>query len=420
MAANSSSPFPAQPARELPDYMPTRMVNAFVYCHRLFFYEWVEGLFGESADIVEGKLQHKRVDKAGVPLPSPQQLAAEAIETRAVTLSRDRLGVIAKMDLLEVEGGRITPVHSKRGKPYELDGSLRIWPADRAQLAVQAIVLRDNGYSVDEGSIFYAATRQRVRISLADGLIQEVEGAIRAAWALAKTGCIPLPLDDSPKCPGCSLNSICLPDETTNLSNAAQEIATGQLALFEEMPQLRKPPLKETRRLIAPRADLRPVYLNTQGLRVGRSGEVIQVKEKDAVRQEIRPIEISQLSLMGNVQVTTQVPQLLCECGIPVCYFSQGGWFSGITNGMADKKRLFTPVPVPSSFGVMVLSKTRAETCRREDPKPAHHDPARACRTARIGAVRNDRDGPARRDHCQFRGTSRNRGQRRSALFRSI
>jgi CRISP-associated protein Cas1 len=66
-------------------------------------------------------------------------------------------------------------------------------------------------------------------------VIEETEAAIRDAWALAETGRIPLPLDDSPKCPGCSLNSICLPGETTTLRNAAEE-DTGQLALFEEMP----------------------------------------------------------------------------------------------------------------------------------------------------------------------------------------
>ena len=339
MATLPISPFPVQPARELPDYMPARMVNEFVYCPRLFFYEWVEGLFQESADTVEGKLQHKRVDKGGKPLPSPEQLAEETLETRAVTLSSDRLRVIAKMDLLEVEGGCVTPVDYKRGKPYEVDGALQIWPADRAQLAVQAIVLRENGYRIEEGVIFYAATRQRVRVPLTPDVIDETEAAIRDAWALAETGRIPLPLDDSPKCPGCSLNSICLPGETTTLRNAAEE-DSGQLALFEEMVVPRKPPLKETRRLITPRADLRPVYLNTQGLRVGRSGEVLQVKEKDTLRQEIRPIEISQLNLMGNIQVTTQVTQLLCEAGIPVCYFSQGGWFYGITTGMAAKNVL--------------------------------------------------------------------------------
>ena len=39
MATLPTSPFPERPARELPDYMPARMVNEFVYCPRLFFYE---------------------------------------------------------------------------------------------------------------------------------------------------------------------------------------------------------------------------------------------------------------------------------------------------------------------------------------------------------------------------------------------
>jgi CRISPR-associated protein Cas1 len=91
------------------------------------------------------------------------------------------------------------------------------------------------------------------------------------------------------------------------------------------------------RRLIAPRDELRPVYLNTQGLRVGKSGEVLQVREKDELKQEIRIGEICQLSLMGNVQLSTQAVQTLCEAGVPICYFSQGGWFYGITSGLNSK-----------------------------------------------------------------------------------
>src|SRR6266511_2449879 len=35
---------------DLPDLLPVRMLNEFVYCPRLFFYEWVEGVFIESVD----------------------------------------------------------------------------------------------------------------------------------------------------------------------------------------------------------------------------------------------------------------------------------------------------------------------------------------------------------------------------------
>ena len=47
---------------ELPPYLPARMLNEFVYCPRLFFYEWVEGVFVQSADTVDGAYRHTRVD----------------------------------------------------------------------------------------------------------------------------------------------------------------------------------------------------------------------------------------------------------------------------------------------------------------------------------------------------------------------
>ena len=59
---------PEPDARRLPDYLPARMVNEFIYCPRLFFYEWVEGVFRENADTVEGKAQHRRVDAKAAKL----------------------------------------------------------------------------------------------------------------------------------------------------------------------------------------------------------------------------------------------------------------------------------------------------------------------------------------------------------------
>jgi CRISPR-associated protein Cas1 len=128
-----------------------------------------------------------------------------------------------------------------------------------------------------------------------------------------------------------------LPGETNALLVPALE-ADDQLMLFSsETAPPKKPPQSEVRRLVTPRSDLRPAYLETQGLRVGKSGEVLQVKEKDALRQEIRMGEISQLNLMGNIQISTQAVQSLCESEVPICYFSQGGWFYGITTGMNTK-----------------------------------------------------------------------------------
>jgi CRISPR-associated protein Cas1 len=319
----------------MPDYLPARMVNEYVYCPRLFFYEWVEGVFRESSDTLEGSAQHKRVDKEGGDLPAAED-APEDMKTQAITLASERWRVIAKMDVVQIEDGYACPIDYKRGRPAESGDGPAMWPADRVQIVLQALILRESGYRCNEGMVYYRGTNQRVRLPITDDLIREAEDAVAKAWETAKLGIIPAPLVDSPKCPGCSLNAICLPDETNALEMTGSD-DDGQLPLFASGVLPRKPPHRELRRLIVPREDRKPVYLNTQGLRVGKSGDVLQVKEKDAVRQEVRLNEVCQVSLMGNVQISTQAIQSLCSAEVPVCYFSQGGWFYGITSGLTTK-----------------------------------------------------------------------------------
>lgn len=324
----SALPIQIEAKRELPDYLPARMVNEYVYCPRLFFYEWVEGLFAESVDTVEGSIQHGRVDAKATELPEASELP-QSIHSRSVTLSSERLHVIAKMDLVEVDNGAVTPVDYKHGRPRDSKDGIELWPADRAQLAVQAIVLRENGYRCDEGIAYYRKTGQRVRVRFDEALMAEVERHILEAWGLAEAGNIPAPLVDSPKCPSCSLAGICLPDETWRAAEENEE--PQQLALFD-IPK--KPLRREVRPMVTPRGELRPLYLNSQGVKVGKSGGVLQIKDKEKLVQEVRIGEICQVNLMGNVQVTTQAVQALCEAEIPVCYFSMGGWFYGITTGL--------------------------------------------------------------------------------------
>jgi len=348
--APAPATFDLPAARDLPDYLPARMVNEFVYCPRLFFYEWVEGVFRESADTLEGAAQHKRVDARPTSLPDPNPQPAtpkpadEILHARSVTLSSERLRVIATLDLVEAQGHTATPVDYKHGAPLDGKTGLAMWPQDRVQIALQAIVLRENGYQCDEAVVFYQKTRQRVRIPVDDALIAEAEDAVARAWSLAAYGVIPAPLEDSPKCVGCSLNTICLPDETNALISGRGVDSALQLGLFD--PPARKPPASEglssepkpeIRRLMTPRDDLRPLYLNTQGLRVGKSGEVLQIKDKDKIVQEARIGEINQVNLLGNIQISTQAVQTLCEAAVPISYFSMGGYFYGITTGMNTK-----------------------------------------------------------------------------------
>lgn len=326
---------------ELPDYLPARMLNEYVYCPRLYFYEWVEGVFAHSADTVEGALRHEKLGEKPQPLPAPDA-SVERIHARSVTLTSDVHHLIASIDLVEGEGDHVLPVDYKRGAPRERDDVLEAWPADRAQVCVQALILRDNGYRCDEAVLYYNATKQRVRVPVDDALVAETLDALEQARTVAVNGVIPSPLADSPKCPGCSLVGICLPDET----RAAMEWRDAspdeslQLGLFDAAPSdvvSMAAVDDEVRRLIPARDDLRPLYVTGYGFTVGKSNDVLHVKEKGQLVQEVRVREISQVSVFGSVSLTAGAVQVLCDSERPVAHFSMGGWFYGLTQGLGLK-----------------------------------------------------------------------------------
>src|SRR6266568_457402 len=360
-----------------PQQIPARMLNEFVYCQRLFYYEFVEGVFVESADTLRGGAIHQRVDSGTGALPKAkrkseadkpkevegttgdaaqsasketesQNTQPETIHSRSVQMGSERLGVVAKMDLVETKAEKedlftaleVCPVDYKAGAPKEGEEANELWDTDKMQLGLQALILRDNGYVCNEGIIYYRATKQRVRLpitlELENWILQNIAEAKRVI-----TGPIPAPLIHSPKCVRCSLAPVCLPDETRMLAQTMVkvDVSVGEktgtpTTESEDSKQVAGEP---PRRLIAARDDTRPLYLNTPGYRVGCKDEVLQVKDKDKLIEEVRMRDVSHVALFGNIQISTQAIQSLCEQEVPVTYFSMGGWFYGITRGHAMK-----------------------------------------------------------------------------------
>lgn len=281
---------------------------------------------GEAGKVSSNKSDQRDQIVASVPAVGAE---VKTVHARSVMLSSERLGVIAKMDLIEATGNRVTPVDYKRGRPrYDSDGGLSAWPPERVQIALQVLVLRDNGYECDGGVLYFNQTRQRVAVPIDEALLDLTRQAVRGARALTREPQLPPPLVDSPKCPRCSLVNICLPEETRRLvSVQMSSSAVGDPAL-------------RVRPLTTARDTRRPLYLNTQGVRVGRQGEVLQVRQDKKLLQEVRLREINQISLLGNVQITTQTVQTLLDLGIPLLYFTMGGWFYGATHSLGHKNIL--------------------------------------------------------------------------------
>ncbi|MEM7600702.1 MAG: CRISPR-associated endonuclease Cas1 [Verrucomicrobiota bacterium] len=337
------------------DPIPSRMLNEFVYCQRLYYYEFVEGVFLHNADTRKGKAVHSRVDrqKSGA-LPSEKRKnqkkpkdaetepdsPPEMIHSRSVSLGSDALGVTAKLDLVEVRQREddlfseitVCPVEYKVGSPREDDdGSPTLWDSDKIQLGLQILLLRENNYECDEGIIFYRGSRQRVRLAMTGEIENWIVDTIAQARRVAGSTEIPLPLIDSPKCVRCSLAPVCLPDETQMLG-----IDRGDSAA-EDPDATTKNEADPPRRLIAARDEKRVVYLNTPGLQVGVTGETLRITQKKELVEEIPIHNVLHLGLFGNIGLTTPGIRQLCRLEIPISYFSGGGWFYGQTHGLGLK-----------------------------------------------------------------------------------
>lgn len=317
--------------------LPVRMLNEFVYCPRLFHFMHVEGRWADNQYTVEGQAVHKRVDDLDHVLPdaksepstdgdparddaTPRKKSASddgdepPTITRSVSLSSATLGITAKLDLVSTVGDEAVPVETKRGRVP--DRPERSYEPERVQLMAQGLLLREHGYTCTHGFLYYRGSRTRVEIPFSDELERTTREWIAKARAAATSTTLPPPLEDSPKCNGCSLNGICLPDET--LALAAGAPAEGAT---------------EPRRLYPVRDEAMPLYVQEQGATVGKTSSSLVVRNREGELGRFRLIDVSQLVLCGNVQVTTQTAHLLCEAGIPIVYLSRGFWFYGVMHG---------------------------------------------------------------------------------------
>ncbi len=212
----------------LPELLPARMLNEFVYCPRLGFLEWVEGEFADNHFTEDGRYQHRRVDRKAGYLAAPA--GAEDAEdperpraARSVTMSAPLEGLIARMDVVEASGAEATPIDYKRGKVPDVPGGA--YDPERVQLCAQGLILRENGFTTSGGWLYFVASRRRVWVSFDAGLVELTREAARSFRRMADEGVRPPPLHHSPKCGGCSLSGICLPDEVDFLQGQAEEQA---------------------------------------------------------------------------------------------------------------------------------------------------------------------------------------------------
>ncbi len=355
-------------AHEDADLIPVRMCNELVYCPRLFHLEHVQGIFLHSADTIEGKGQHERARKRGTRLrvvDDPVDAAAIdelfAALPRRLALASERLGIRGEIDLVEVTPDEVIVVEAKHGRAPQRDDHrwhdhelpYKAWPADIVQVVLYIALLRDYGLPCNEARLVYRGSRERVAIPFTPELERFAHAVIARAREVALVDVPPAPLLDSPKCPGCSLHEVCLPDEHHALladqaqlaEHAAAERAAaalhtpdqfagqspGQPSAADPATTTDAPAHPHLRRIVAGADERAIVHVLSAGSTVRKEGDSLVVTDRRGGSDRFVLHDVAHLALFGPIHVTQPCLTHLLREGVAVSHHSGAGRLLGVT-----------------------------------------------------------------------------------------
>jgi CRISPR-associated protein Cas1 len=298
---------------------PARNVAEYAYCPRLFYLMEVEGIHLPSADTETGVSVHRRVDSPSAAKKDEDENRPKSV--RSLTLTSPQHRLTATLDLAEIQGTVAIPVEYRKGRPHYAtlapppddpgEGADPVldkaepWPTDRVQIGLQALLLREAGYDVHEGVIYYAAERRRLSVPIDAALLQDATTTLESARQCA-SGARPDPLVNDSRCPRCSLMPICLPDEI----NAQRSISGAE----------------EPRRIWPARADGVQVVAQQEGAKLGVRGASLRVTDRNGeLVRELPLANVASVALLGAVQISTQALTTLADRGIPLAFLSGAG-----------------------------------------------------------------------------------------------
>lgn len=211
--------------------VPLSALQHIQFCERQCALIHIEGLWAENRLTAEGRNLHERADSGESESRGPVRTA------RSLPLRSLRLGLTGRADVVEFhyEGSELTaaiPIEYKRGKA-KLDDS------DRVQLCAQALCLEEMlAIPVPAGALFYATPRRRTDVEFDAELRRITEDTVVRLHKLLEVGVTPR-VPRQPKCDGCSLFDLCMPEVTTACISASvwSERAISASLDVRQLPQ---------------------------------------------------------------------------------------------------------------------------------------------------------------------------------------
>lgn len=302
-------------ALPIADLIPVRALNQATYCPRLYFLQYVDAVVPINEHIEGGLFDHRRVNDPD--LANRTRKDGDTRSTRSATLSSERLGITAVLDVIEEKGGIAYPVETKHGSaPRDGEGHPSVWDNDAVQLCAQGLLLEEDlGCPVPHGVLFYAGTRERVEVPFDKALRARTLAAIEQVRALTARDAPPepLPAELRHRCHGCSLATICLPEETLyQINRPAGEASSAPAGITRVIPQSDEGAV---------------LYLQEPGSHVGKRSEHLIVRKDGQELNRVPLHAVRQVVVLSNVQVSTQALETLASNGIPVAFMNSYGRF---------------------------------------------------------------------------------------------
>jgi CRISPR-associated protein Cas1 len=290
----------------MPQPLRIMSLHALAYCERLFYLEEVENLRVADERVYAGRRLHVELDRL-----------EDEDEWLRLNLESEKWGLMGKVDCVRRRDGMLIPYEHKRGRSaVSATGLPEAWASDRLQvIAYAALVEEHSGRKVTEGRIRYHASNVMVRVPIDEEALEDLTKAIARARELQDTVERPPVTENERLCVKCSLAPICLPEEARLAS-----LLSNPPRLELERPQLKLFPADDDRRTL---------HVITQGARVGRRGDRLEISAKDEPSQ-LHPVhEIGQVVLHGYAQISTQALRFCAQQEIGVHWVTTGGQYMG-------------------------------------------------------------------------------------------
>lgn len=288
-----------------------RGLNEIVYCEKLFYLMYGKGLFEANADTIDGKTAHNKREKNG------KNDKLEDVNIYSFILYGYDGKLSAKLDGVLKEGDYYIPIEDKNSKMPEHEYECKlwghtvktnIWINDFPQIVGQMYLLNKNNYKCNKGKVFYRGSNSMIEIKWEKDYEKLIEDGVDYCISVLQNK-EPSCLMDSDKCIRCSLNWICLPDETNYINKK----------------------ICEPRRLYPGRPDGGTLYVIKVGSKVCKNGECYQVYTPSEEKIAIPVKDVDNICLYGNTQITTQAMTEIIQNGGGVYYFTSGGWLKCCT-----------------------------------------------------------------------------------------